>query len=204
MCLWCCWFRSEERHTVVEEENCSVDVVVAPHMTVTMFWFSEKKKKKQKKNLAPPQTFPLLLCFCDDVTVVRALVSFCKDVYFHYCVCNFVVGKRGMKMRRLEIKKTRTHTETGEWKEWGLMWLQYCSYSEPEPEPEPEPDSWVPVSDSHHWLLHSKELDQINVWRKKKKKTWCVSNTSPQLSPAGGSSSQSMMSFIYDDLMLGL
>lgn len=49
MCLWCCWFRSEERHTVVEEENCSVDVVVAPHMTVTMFWFSEKKKKKQKK-----------------------------------------------------------------------------------------------------------------------------------------------------------
>lgn len=105
MCLWCCWFRSEERHTVVEEENCSVDVVVAPHMTVTMFWFSEKKKKKQKKNLAPPQTFPLLLCFCDDVTVVRALVSFCKDVYFHYCVCNFVVGKRGMKMRRLEKKK---------------------------------------------------------------------------------------------------
>lgn len=161
-----------------------------------------KTKTKQKKNLAPPQTFPLLLCFCDDVTVVRALVSFCKDVYFHYCVCNFVVGKRGMKMRRLEIKKTRTHTETGEWKEWGLMWLQYCSYSEPEPEP--EPDSWVPVSDSHHWLLHSKELDQINVWRKKKKKTWCVSNTSPQLSPAGGSSSQSMMSFIYDDLMLGL
>lgn len=164
MCLWCCWFRSEERHTVVEEENCSVDVVVAPHMTVTMFWFSEKKKKKQKKNLAPPQTFPLLLCFCDDVTVVRALVSFCKDVYFHYCVCNFVVGKRGMKMRRLEKKNTNPHRNrrmerVRPYVTTVLFVLRTGTGTR----------TGTRLLVSHHWLLHSKELDQINVWRKKKK-----------------------------------
>lgn len=66
-----------------------------------------------------------------------------------------------------EVKKKEKKKKEME-KQWGLKWLKVLFVLWLSGQ---HPDSSVSVvSDSDHWLLHSKELDQINVLSKKKKK----------------------------------
>ena len=69
------------------------------------------------------------------------------------------------KLKKKEKKKKEME------KQWGLKWLKVLFVLWLSGQ---HPDSSVSVvSDSDHWLLHSKELDQINVLSKKKKLLCC-------------------------------
>lgn len=103
--------------------------------------------------------YNITLCFCT-VTDVRANVLFFffvwqkKSFIFSTVFCNFAVSNLE-KERKWGSKKKNIG------KQWGLTWLivLFVLWLSGQ-----HSDSSVSVvSDSPHWLLHSKELDQINV-----------------------------------------